>query len=95
MNNLTSCAKVDLRAAIENAIEQAADSCHGATMWWQKEEKGPRLIDTLVSMIVLEIEKNANWCAAPPKCAKCSGSGMVQRWTGEYVECDACNARGF
>lgn len=29
------------------------------------------------------------------KCAKCGGSGMVQRWTGEYVECDACNARGF
>jgi len=29
------------------------------------------------------------------KCAKCSGTGMVQRWTGEYVECDACNARGF
>lgn len=31
----------------------------------------------------------------PQRCAKCSGSGMVQRWTGEYVECDACNARGF
>ena len=31
----------------------------------------------------------------PQKCAKCSGGGMVQRWTGEYVECDACNARGF
>jgi hypothetical protein len=29
------------------------------------------------------------------KCAKCGGGGMVQRWTGEYVECDACNARGF
>ena len=31
----------------------------------------------------------------PRNCAKCGGSGMVQRWTGEYVECDACNARGF
>jgi hypothetical protein len=28
-------------------------------------------------------------------CAKCGGSGTVQRWTGEYVECDACDARGF
>ncbi len=33
--------------------------------------------------------------ALQQKCAKCSGSGMVQRWTGEHVECDACNARGF
>ena len=29
------------------------------------------------------------------KCAKCGGGGSVKRWTGEYVECDACNARGF
>jgi hypothetical protein len=33
--------------------------------------------------------------AIQQKCAKCSGSGTVQRWTGEYVECDACNARGY
>lgn len=29
------------------------------------------------------------------KCTKCRGEGTVQRWTGEYVECDACDARGF
>jgi hypothetical protein len=34
-------------------------------------------------------------CNSQRSCVKCSGSGMVQRWTGEYVECDACNARGF
>lgn len=87
--------KIDLRVAIENAIEQAADACHDASLWWQPEEKGPRTIDTLVSMIVLEIEKRTNQCATQQRCVKCSGSGMVQRWTGEYIECDACNARGF
>ncbi len=57
--------KVDLRVAIENAIEQAADACHDATLWWQPEEKGPRIIDTLVSMVVLEIEKRTNQSVQP------------------------------
>jgi hypothetical protein len=90
-----SQAKVDLRVAIENVIEQAADSCHDATLWWQAEEKGPRIIDTLVSMIVIAIEKNANWCPTAPKCAKCKGDGSVSRAVGGFIECDACNGRGF
>lgn len=41
-----------LRQDIEEAIESAADSCHDSTLWWSQESQGPRLIETLITMIV-------------------------------------------
>jgi hypothetical protein len=49
-----------LRQDIEEAIEQAADCLADSTMWWNKEEKGPRMIETLICMIVLAAKKYRN-----------------------------------
>jgi hypothetical protein len=46
-------AEYRLRQDIEEAIEQASDCLADSTMWWAKEEKGPRTIETLIGMIVV------------------------------------------
>lgn len=55
-------AEYRLRQDIEEAIEQAADCLHDATSWWNKEEKGPRTIDTLIGMIVLAAKRYSQRC---------------------------------
>jgi hypothetical protein len=42
-----------LRQDIEEALEVASECLADSTLWWQREEKGPRTIDTLIGMIVV------------------------------------------
>ena len=46
-------AELSLRQDIEAAIIQASDCVNDSTEWWAPEEKGPRLIETLIGMIVI------------------------------------------
>lgn len=46
-----------LRQDIEEAVEMATECLADSTLWWQREEKVPRTIDTLIGMIVVAAKK--------------------------------------
>lgn len=79
-----------------NKIESEIDSVIAESMqiaqMHQDAEYGENHVREYLTKMLTDL---VNQIQCQRKCAKCSGSGMVQRWTGEYVECDACNARGF
>ena len=51
--------ELSLRQDIEDAIIQASDCVNDSTKWWDIEEKGPRLIETLVGMIVVAAKEHS------------------------------------
>jgi hypothetical protein len=85
---------------VAEAMREVANDCIGSLPLEEDLTIYKRAMESMAAqfihprMTALEMAKT-QLAPRERKCAKCSGSGMVQRWTGEYVECDACNARGF
>jgi hypothetical protein len=41
------------RQDVEEALEMAAECLPDSTLWWRREEQGPRTVETLIGMIVV------------------------------------------
>ena len=78
---------------IESEIDDVIAESMQIAQMHQDSEYGENHVREYLKKVLTDMVKQIQ--AQHRKCAKCSGGGMVQRWTGEYVECDACNARGF
>jgi hypothetical protein len=53
-------AEYRLRQDIEQALIDASESYHDSTMWWDEEKQGPRLIETLITLLVLAAKEYRN-----------------------------------
>ncbi len=77
---------------IESEIDDVIAESMQIAQMHQDAEYGENHVREYLKKVLTEL---ASQIQCQRKCAKCRGGGTVQRWTGEYVECDACNARGF